>query len=319
MAKNILIVDSNTSFSTILSEGLNNHDAFSAEVTLSSTAALQQVVEKSIDLIIVDMSINDVPPPKLIKAIREAKSSLPIMVTPVIGQDVPENVKSLDIQGILPKPFFIGDLPKIVGGALGLDLESQVPELPAQPSQNASAKRSARSKPEAEKKAEPPQPEAKTKPAPAAESPAETAAEATPEVYLPTLAARKLDRMRKNQEDIVNQLKDMNRDFRAEVILLTAGSELIAKAGTMSDKRADELTMLVAKSAETTSQMARFLGERTKHFEQSMHEGSRFRLYSYNLGEGVVLSMALDVSVPLGIIRHQTRRTCQKLISDYIR
>jgi hypothetical protein len=29
--------------------------------------------------------------------------------------------------------------------------------------------------------------------------------------------------------------------------------------------------------------------------------------------------MALDVSVPLGIIRHQTRRTCQQLIKDYIR
>ena len=315
MAKNILIVDSNTSFSTILSEGLNNHAAFSAEVTLSSTAALQQVVEKSIDLIIVDMSINDVPPPKLIRAIREAKSGLPIMVTPVIGQDVPENVKSLDIQGILPKPFFIGDLPKIVGGALGLDLDSQVPDLPTQPAQNASAKRSSRSMPAPEKKAKPSQPEAKTKAAPAVEAPAEPG----PEVYLPTLEARKLERMRKNQEDIVNQLKDMNRDFRAEVILLTAGSELIAKAGTMSGERADELTMLVAKSAETTSQMARFLGERTKHFEQSMHEGSRFRLYSYNLGEGVVLSMALDVSVPLGIIRHQTRRTCQKLIKDYIR
>jgi DNA-binding response OmpR family regulator len=295
-----------------LSEGLNNHQAFSAEVTLSSTAALQKVVEQSVDLVIVDMSIKDVSPPKLIKAIREAKSSLPIMVTPVIGQDVPENVKSLDIQGILPKPFFIGDLPKIVGGALGLDLDSQVPDLPAQPARNSNTRRSSPT-PAAEKPVEAPQPVAKVETAPA------PVAAATTEIYLPTLEARKLERLRKHREDIVNQLKDMNSDFRAEVILLTAGSELIAKAGTMSDKRADELAMLVAKSAETISQMARFLGERTKNFEQSMHEGSRFRLYSYSLGEGVVLSMALDVSVPLGIIRHQTRRTCQQLIKDYIR
>jgi predicted regulator of Ras-like GTPase activity (Roadblock/LC7/MglB family) len=117
---------------------------------------------------------------------------------------------------------------------------------------------------------------------------------------------------------LVDQLEEMNRDFRAEVILLTAGSELIAKAGTMQEARAQKLTILAAKAAAVAAQAASFLGERSKQFEQSMHEGDQYRLYSYSLGEGVVLSIALSASVPLGIVRHQTRRTCQELIKEYI-
>jgi predicted regulator of Ras-like GTPase activity (Roadblock/LC7/MglB family) len=136
---------------------------------------------------------------------------------------------------------------------------------------------------------------------------------------LPTLPSWKLEQLRKNRDDIVRQLDDLNRDFRAEVILLTAGDELVAKAGTMQDDRAVELAMLVARGAEAAAQAAAFLGERAERFEQSLHEGSEYRLYSYSLGQGIVLSLALSTNVPLGMLKLQTKRTSQDLIKKYIR
>ncbi len=82
----------------------------------------------------------------------------------------------------------------------------------------------------------------------------------------------------------------------------------------MADDRAQELATLVAESAEAASQAAAFLGEQEAKFEQSLHEGNEFRLYSYSLGQGVVLSLALGTNIPLGILRHQTKKTSQSLM-----
>lgn len=312
MVKNILIVDNDKSFSTILCEGLNNHAAFNAVLVHTGTRALEYVVEQPVDLVIVDLGLNDMSAPKLVGAIREVKNGLPVMVTPVIGQDIPESVKRLDIQGVVPKPFFVGDLPKIVGAVLGLNLDSQIPDLPAakpdKPAPRSPRQTRAESRRAASARRTPPEPSsASTKTAVAAET-----------TFLSTLPSWKLERLRKNRDKIIEQLEEMNRDFRAEVLLLTAGSELIAKAGTMDDERAQELAILVTKGAEAVAQTAAFLGERDERFEQSLHEGNEYRLYAYSLGEGVVLSLALSITIPLGILRHQTKRLCQKLMQEYI-
>lgn len=326
MAKNILIIDNDKGFSTILSEGLNSDANFSAVAVTNSTRALQFVIEKPVDLVIVDMGLSDIPPLKLVKAIKEAKPTMAVMVIPLIGQDVPDEIRALDIQGTLPKPFFVGDLPKVVGQAVGLDLQSRQPELP--PARKPTAPVTVAPPPRAPEPArrlapQPPrrtglrplrplQPEpAESEPAPA---PASLPVARKRSVALPTLPSWQLGQLKKHKEDIVNQLKSLNSEIRAEVILLTAGTELIAKAGTMADDRAQELATLVAESAEAASQAAAFLGEQEAKFEQSLHEGNEFRLYSYSLGQGVVLSLALGTNIPLGILRHQTKKTSQSLM-----
>jgi len=322
MAKKILIIEGDQGFSTILSEGLNNHSAFSAVVVPTAAAALKMVTEKSVDLVIVDLGMQAMPAVKLIQALKKAKAGLPVMVTPALGQPVPDDVQKLAIEGIVPKPFFVGDLPKLVGEALGLELDSQEPALPDTQSKPAERKAEAPPKPRSRSRSRRTDSGRSTQKEPPAAAPKEQAsaspAPAEQEIFLPTLPSWKLERLRKNKEKIIAQLDEMNQDFRAEVILLTAGSELIARAGTMNADRAQELSLLVARGAEAASQAASFLGERAGQFEQSLHEGSQYRLYSYSLGEGIVLSLALSASVPLGILRHQTRRTSQTLIKDYI-
>ncbi|MFQ5577555.1 MAG: roadblock/LC7 domain-containing protein, partial [Anaerolineae bacterium] len=259
------------------------------------------------------------PPLKLVKAIREAKADMSVMIIPLIGQDVPDEVKGLGIQGVLPKPFFVGDLPKLVGQAVGLDLESEVPELPparAKTSVSAARPRSRTNPAPAPppRRATPARPQRRPDREPAPAAPRSKPAVRTRAATLPTLPSWKLEQLHKHKDDIVQQLQTLNSEIRAEVILLTAGTELIAKAGTMADSRARELAVLVAEGAEAVSQAAAFLGERDARFEQSLHEGSEFRLYSYSLGQGVVLSLALGTNVPLGILRHQTKQTSRRLM-----
>lgn len=320
MVKNVLIVDNDKGFATILNEALNNHPDFSARTVSTSTRALQFVVENPVDLVIIDLGLTDIPAVKLINAMREAKSDIALMIIPLIGQDAPPAVVNLGVQGILPKPFFVGDLPKLVGQAVGLNLESEVPDLPPQkPAQPRRTRPRLKPADTSRPRRRPAPPPERRRPATETPSPSTGApVRRTKSVSLPALPSWKLEQLHKNQADIVVQLKALNSEIRAEVILLTVGTELIAKAGIMPDDRAQELALLVAESAEAASQAAAFLGERDARFEQSLHEGNQYRLYTYSLGQGVVLSLALGTNTPLGILRHQTKQIGQNLMK-YIR
>ena len=332
MVKNVLIVDSDPGFSTMLSNALNGHPAFNAIAVTSSTKALKYLESNPADLVVVDMGLDDMPALKLVRVIKKAKPDLAVMIIPLIGQDAPKEVETMDVQGILPKPFFVGDLPKLVGAAVGLDLEKEVPDLP--PPQPTKSKQPPAPRPEPKPVSRPeprpvsrPEPRQETRPRLAPRQASSRRRDAAPpsrqatrstSAALPSLDSWKLENLRKNTEAIAEQLKQLNIEVGAEVILLTAGTELVAKAGNMADDRAQELALLVAEGAEAAAQAATFLGERDGQFEQSLHEGNDFRLYSYSLGQGVVLSLALGTRLPLGILRHNTKRTSQNLMK-YLR
>jgi hypothetical protein len=79
--------------------------------------------------------------------------------------------------------------------------------------------------------------------------------------------------LRANEAEILRLLDDLNREVRAEAILLIAGLELIAQAGMRSRAQCQELTLLVAQSSQAAAQ----------------------------------------ADVPLGMIRHQCRQTADQL------
>lgn len=119
--------------------------------------------------------------------------------------------------------------------------------------------------------------------------------------------------LRASETEILRILSDLNREVRAEAILLIAGVNLIAQAGMLNRTQCEDLAVLVAQSSQAAAQAARFLGERAGRFTQSIHEGGAYRLYTLTLSEGVLLSLALSTNVPLGMIRHQCRQISEKL------
>ncbi len=288
----------------MLKEGLENSGHYSAHCVHTGGDALQAVVEENFDLIIVDVALTDMSPGTLIKAVHEAKNELKIMVIPLIGQAVPQTIEALGINGVLTKPFFVGDLPDLIDEALGRRTSPVFSPPPSPPPMTADA-RSAKSTGAAS--------QGET----AAVAVAEFVTEAPPAAVVVTVSSDTVRYLRANEAEILRLLDDLNREVRAEAILLIAGAELIAQAGMLAREQCQQLAKLVAQSAQAAAQAAHFLGEPAGRFTQSLHEGDAYRLYSLSLGEGIVLSLALSSNVPLGMIRHQCRQIATQL-SRYI-
>ena len=306
MAKpNILVVDSDEGFGFMLKDGLQNTGQYTAIWAHTGSDALQAVVEQNFDLVIIDSILADMKPATLIKAMRDAKNGVKIMVIPMFGDELPQDLQGLELNGVLPKPFFVGDLPELVDKAMGRVRQRtpssvSYPVQPPPPEQPASL------------------PEVATEPS-SSSAPAEPAAEITlpAELAIPVVPQETIRFLRASEAEILRLLGDLNIEVRAEAILLVAGTNLIAHSGMLAREQCEDLSLLVAQSTQAAAQAARFLGERAGRFTQSLHEGGSYRLYTLTLSEGILLSLALSTNVPLGMIRHQCRQIAEQL-SKYI-
>lgn len=292
---NILVIDSDEGFGNMLKDGLVQSGHYQATCVHSGSNALEAVVEETFDLVIIDMALTDMSPITLVQAIREAKSNMRIVMIPLMGQNLPEQVNTLNINGVLTKPFFVGDLPDIVNKSLGRQT------APASSGMSGPINTPTPIPPTRD-------PEPKVLETPAATIETETTVPAVSTVPRETIRF-----LRANEKETLRILDDLNVEVRAEAILLVAGSELIAQAGMLDRQHCQELTRLVAQSSQAAAQAAKFLGEKGDSFAQSLHEGEEYRLYTLTLGKGILLSLALSSNVPLGMIRHQCRQVAEQL------
>lgn len=114
----ILLVDSNDAFATMLKEGLESSGPYQVITVSSGTKALDILVRDRIDLAIIDMGLEDMDGPTLVQSLRQSKPDLSIMLIPLFGQELEDKTLLRQVQGILPKPFFMGDLPELIQRAL---------------------------------------------------------------------------------------------------------------------------------------------------------------------------------------------------------
>jgi CheY-like chemotaxis protein len=318
VAYNILVVDSDQAFATILKEGLETNDNYRVTLTQSGSDALESVVERPFDLVIVDMGLQGVKPVTLVKAIREAKPAMRLMLIPLFGQQIPAELRELKIQGFLPKPFFVGDLPRLVGEALNIETPPSpapsVPELKvaAPPPRDVKPSAPVEESPVPSATVAVPSPPITGEPQ--SEPQIEEALPPPPKAEAPSFSPVALARLQAKEQQIVQLLKSLNREVRAESIMVTLGTQLIAFAGLLSREQAANLAKLVADSTDAAAKMATFLGEPSDRFEQSMHEGAEYRMYSLSVGEGLVLSLALSSDTPLGTLRYRARQTAEELL-----
>ena len=135
-----------------------------------------------------------------------------------------------------------------------------------------------------------------------------------PPAEAPAYSEQMLDKLQAKEREIVQLLKSLNREVRAESIMVTLGAELVAFSGLLGREQTAELAALVATTTEAAARLAAFLGEPDGRFEQSLHEGDEYRLYSLTVSEGLVLSLALSSDVPLGTLRYRARQTSEELL-----
>jgi CheY-like chemotaxis protein/predicted regulator of Ras-like GTPase activity (Roadblock/LC7/MglB family) len=126
----ILIIDSSGAFAIMLKEGVESSGPYEAIVVDKGTDALDVLMQNHIDLAIVDMGLEDIDGPTLVQSLRQSKPDLRILLIPLFGQELAEEEQALEVQGILPKPFFMGDLPdllhKALTGSSGRDAEAVI-------------------------------------------------------------------------------------------------------------------------------------------------------------------------------------------------
>jgi CheY-like chemotaxis protein len=308
VAYSILVVDSDHAFATILKEGLETTGEYKVTLAHAGSDALESVVEHPFDIVIVDMGLPDVNPIRLMKAIREAKPSMRLMVIPLFGQQITDELQDLKIQGILPKPFFVGDLPNTVGQALGGELHAS--STSPEPEQEVAESARPSAVPVREP---PPAPPAAQEPLEDEETVTPSAIESSPPKTL-AYSSETMTRLRAKEPQIVQLLKSLNREVRAESVMVTLGAQPVAFAGLLGLEQTAKLAKLVAETTDAAARAAAFLGEPEGRFEQSMHEGAEYRLYSLSLSKGLVLSLALSSDVPLGTLRYRARQIAEELL-----
>jgi DNA-binding response OmpR family regulator len=281
----ILIVDNMEAFATILKEGIESGGDYQATVVTTAIEARNVAARGHLAMAIVDMGLEDEDPVELLQTLRERHSELRLMVIPV--DDLPDEVVALGIQGTLSKPFFLPDIPAQIEGAMARPVG-----VPA-----------AESEPVAEVVAETPLEVAE------AEEPTRAEAIKMPAAPSPELLAH----LATESQRLTNHLKSLSRELNADAVMLTCGTELVAYAGHFGRAEAERLARTVSESWQASERVAVALGRERVRFEQSLHEGKDYLLYSLAADDVVVLSVALRADRPLGMIRYNTKQTAEAL------
>lgn len=131
MAQRFLIVDANEAFATMLRQGLEEIKGTHVRVVFSGRDALQAVAAANYDLVIVDLGLTDIEGVDLVRTLRQEHPHLRIMIIPLGREDVPPELAGLDLQGVLPKPFFLPELPERIQIALFKPMAGE-PEPPVE-------------------------------------------------------------------------------------------------------------------------------------------------------------------------------------------
>jgi DNA-binding response OmpR family regulator len=293
LTNHILIVDSDEAFATILKEGIEMADDNRATIVTDAEEARTVASRGNLAMAIVDLGLQDQDASELLSALRERHPALRLMVIPV--EDVPQAVRDLGIQGTLPKPFFLPNIPAQIEQALarplgdfdpGAEVESVPVTIPV-PTSLAGDDVAAEQEPEQE-------PDGETVP------------QMRPSAELLAHLASKSQRL-------TDHLRYLSRELNADAVLLTYGPELLAYAGHFGRADAERLAQTVNESWQASARVAAALGREQVRFEQSLHEGENYLLYSVAAASDIVLSVALRSERPLGMIRYNTKQTAKDL------
>ena len=274
----ILIVDSNPGFADMLKQSLEENGDYGATVALAGAEALALMSGQSFDLAIVDLGINPgagLDGETVARKLRKRAPGLRLVLIPLEGKVLPDSLVDLVVQGILPKPFFLPDLPDLIDASLAKPFEEmKSPPAASQPSGQ------------------------QTQPS---QEPTRSAVDASSPQTSP-LGSRRATR----------KLEDLSREVKAVAVLLIREGTVVTSVGDLNAEHLSTLAQTVSQSRELSRQAAEALGQEQWQFEQSM-ESDDYALYTLTVVDDLLLSTVLRSKVALGFLRHQVRRTARRL------
>jgi CheY-like chemotaxis protein len=112
MAKTMLVVDANREFGILVRQSLEDSGSYKVELVHTEQQALDAAANNRFDMALIDFSLPDIAGPELAKRLAEMQPNLSIVAVPKAGSD--EDLSGLPVAGILSKPFYLPDLPRIL-------------------------------------------------------------------------------------------------------------------------------------------------------------------------------------------------------------
>lgn len=279
--RSILIVDSNEGFAMMLKQSLEQQGSgYRATVATSGGKAMQTLTSKTFDLAIIDLGLTNPDGAALARQMRRQQSDLRLMLIP-LGEELPPELANLDVQGILPKPFFLPELPDLIDSTLAKSVGAAATSPP----------REAPAVVEKPKSPPPVQP---------------------PKIDPASSSRDLLAHIRKRMQEFMQRMNTLAQEVNADTVLLTSGGELVAHTGRLAVEEANQLASAVADNWRASVHVAGILDLEQSHFEQST-EGGGYLFYSLAVVDDLILSVAVRAGVPLGMIRHRTKSAVDAL------
>ncbi|MBN2389812.1 MAG: response regulator transcription factor [Anaerolineae bacterium] len=340
----ILVVDPNEPFAVLLSEELKR-EGYTVDTCLRGADALMLARRQHLDLTILDMALANPDAIELAQALRKTDPSMRLMLIPLMGETLSLRASEITVQGVLPKPFFLPELPELIQAALGAPKDGVASAVraetpPAGTSAPASSAVASVPSPDAnifgpEIGVEPPIKIAPRAEAPRPPKPSETVKPARPpapkpahvrEAPVPPVAARvpsvtpeeeagygiSYDAFVVHRLEVEQAMNVLLNDVGADAVLLTFGGGLLTWVGGLDQLEAESISRAIIHGWRTSAEVARILGREQVRFEQSI-AGGDYMLYALSVEVNAIMGVAVRGSAPLGLMRHHARATVDQI------
>jgi CheY-like chemotaxis protein len=305
----IVVVDPDQAFATLLVEELKRqgHDV---DHLLDGSTVLDVADSSSPDMMMLDMGLKNPDAISLARQLREQHPALRLVLVPMIGEQLSVEVDELGLQGVLPKPFFIPELPAQIQAALDAPLSGAA--LPSAEPDGVPPAHDVVAEPEEEFERESPsQPREEVSiDQPMEREPAERLSESsTSSVERWGLS---YEAVQANHKQIQDAMDALAQELAADSVLLTLGRRMITSVGMLNENEADSVARAVVHGWMTSDKVARVLGCEQQNYEQSI-TGDGYMLYAISVDVNAILAVVIRGSSPLGLLRHRARGVVEQI------
>jgi DNA-binding response OmpR family regulator/predicted regulator of Ras-like GTPase activity (Roadblock/LC7/MglB family) len=283
-----LVVDPNVAFATLLSDELERL-GHQGDVYDDGDRALASARADCPDIAFLDMGLGASQVSTLGRALRSLDASVRLVIIPMNGEALPEDVAALSVQGTLPKPFFLPELPERIEQALAAPMDDE-----ALPENAADA-------PELDARKHVSEPEFVIEPV-------RDVTEAPGPSTQPQFS---LDAFRGNRERVEHLMEALSMDVGADGVILTHHDDLLTWVGRLSEEEAEALAQVVVQGWRSSAEVARILGQEQLRFEQSI-AGGNYLLYAVSVIDAI-LAVPVKGSALLGLLRQIARRVAKQI------
>lgn len=305
--KNILLIDKDEAFGTVMLEAIKESGAFEVKLFASAAAALTALKQTPFDLLIVDQGVDDLPLQHVIRGARMLRANIPVLIMPYDGSEIPRELAPLNLQGALSKIFFRMDLPQKIEAVLGIAPSGAppgqggilppaaapvVPVAPPQPSGRAGGGKAAA-------------PRVQPSPPPPPQAPPPGGGEG--EETRPKLALKP-----RVAEEVNYHLRALVKELAADAALFVFGGDLVASAGTIQRARVVEL----AAALDTARAAMDRLGDLAGDHDGVVHAFIECRehiVYTMRIGAHGAIAVVAPAGTSPGSIRLRAREAANSI------